>query len=78
VYRLSSNLWVEKMNDTLALLMEIINRVGYKSDQAGLLTYPDYVIWKGVETYIDIQQIRAELKWNVHAAPFNPSKITYP
>ena len=44
VYRLISNLWVEKMNDTLAPLMEIINRVGYKSGQAGLLTYLDYVI----------------------------------
>ena len=43
------------MNIMLVSLMEIIDRVGYKSDQAGLLTYPDYVIWKGVETYIDIQ-----------------------
>ena len=66
------------MNDTLAPLMEIIDRVGYKSSQAGLLIYQDYVIWKGVETYIDIQRIRAGLRWNVRVVPFNPSKITDP
>jgi len=43
------------MNDILPPLMEMIDRVGYKVGQTGLLTYPDFVIWKGYETVIDIQ-----------------------
>ena len=64
VYRLISNLWEEKMDDFAVTMMNMIDRVGYKIGETGLLTYPDYVIWKGFETDIDIQRIRAGLKYN--------------
>ena len=73
VYRLISNLWEEKINDFAVTIMDMIDRVGYKIDETGLLTYLDYVIWKGFETVIDIRRIRAGLKYNVSAAPFQPS-----
>ena len=76
-YRLIGNLWEEKMDDFAVTMIDMIDRVGYKIGETGLLTYPDYVIWKGFETVIDIRQIRAGLKYNVSAAPFHPSKISY-
>ena len=62
----------------LAPLIVLIDKIGYKTSQAGLLTYPEYVIWKGAETFIDIQWIRAGIKWNVYATPFYPARITNP
>ena len=77
-YRLISNLWEEKIDDFAVTIMNMIDRVGYKIGETGLLTYPDYVIWKGFETIIDIHWIRAGLKWNVRAVPFYPLRISYP
>ena len=54
-YRLISNLWEEKMDDFAVTMMDMIDRVGYKIGETGLLTYPDYVIWKGFKTVIDIR-----------------------
>ena len=37
-----------------------------------LLTYPEYVIFKGIDTLIDEKRIRLGLKLNVNAPLFNP------
>ena len=78
VGRVIRNRLVKKMCDMLVLLIVLINKIGYKTGQAGLLTYLEYIIWKGTETFIDIQWIRAGIKWNVHATSFYPARITNP
>ena len=37
-----------------------------------MLTYSEYVIFKGIDTIIDEKRIRLGLKMNVYAHPFNP------
>ena len=44
----------EKMELILAIWVDTIDKLGYKIGQASLLTYPDYVIFKGFKTVIDI------------------------
>ena len=41
-----------------------------------LLTYPEYVIFKGMDTIIDEKRIRLGLKLNVYTAPFNLKTFT--
>ena len=65
-------MYIDKMELTLETLVQIIDKLEYKIGQASLLTYPDFVILKGIETVIDIQHMRYSLKWNVHAATFYP------
>ena len=36
-----------------------------------MLTYPEYVIFKGIDTIIDEKRICLGLKLNVYVAPFN-------
>jgi len=40
-----------------------------------LLTYPEYVLFKGIDTIIDEKRIRLGLKLNVYALPFNPTAL---
>ena len=35
-----------------------------------MLTYPEYVIFKGMDTIIEEAQLRISLQWNVYALPF--------
>ena len=37
-----------------------------------MLTYPEYVIFKGIDTIIDEIRIHLDLKLNVYVPPFNP------
>ena len=41
-----------------------------------MLTYPEYVIFKGIDTIIDEKRICLGLKMNVYAYPFNPQTFT--
>ena len=40
-----------------------------------MLTYPEYVLFKGIDTIIDEKRIRLGLKLNVYALPFNPTVL---
>ena len=60
------------MKLTLASLLDVVDRMGWSKEGLGLLTYPEYVIFKGMDTIIDETRIRLGLKWNVHAPPFYP------
>ena len=66
----------KKIELILATWVDTIDKLGYKIRQASLLTYPDYVIFKGFEIVIDIQRIRYGLKWNVHATLFDPKSLS--
>jgi len=41
-----------------------------------LLTYPEYIIFKGIDTLIDEKRIRLGLKLNVDVPLFNPQTFT--
>ena len=41
-----------------------------------LLTYPEYMIFKGIDTIIDEKRIRLDLKLNVYTPLFNPKIFT--
>jgi len=77
-YKGGSNLRKEKMNEILPTLLEFIDRIGYKFGQAGTLTYPDFVVWKGFEMYLDVQRLRSGITLNAHAKPFRPLKLSFP
>ena len=78
VCKVGRNLSKEKMNEILPTLLEFIDQIGYKFGQAGTLTYPDFVVWKGFEIYLDLQRLRLRSTLNVHAKPFHPLKISFP
>ena len=61
---------------TLALLLDVVERLGWTGGRTDLLTYPEYVIFKGIDTIIDEKRIRLGLKMNVYAHPFNPQTFT--
>ena len=60
------------MTLTIASLLDVVDRVGWKGGRTDLLTYPEYVIFKGIDTLIDKKRIRLGLKLNVNAPLFNP------
>ena len=60
-HRVGSNLSEENMNEILPTALDFIDRIECKFNQAGLLTYPDFVVWKGLETSLDVQQLRSGL-----------------
>ena len=62
----------KKMELILAIWVNTIDKLGYEIGQASLLTYSDYVIFKGFEMVIDIERIRYGLKWNVRTVKFYP------
>ena len=63
------------MELTIASLVDAVERLGWIGGKTGLLTYPEYVIFKGIDTIIDEKRIRLGLKFNVEALPFNPQAI---
>ena len=60
------------MDLTIASLLDVVDRLGWTGGRTDLLTYPEYVIFKGIDTIIDEKRIRLGLKLNVYAPPFNP------
>ena len=60
------------MHLTIASLLDVVNRSGWTRGRADLLTYPEYVIFKGIDTIIDETRISLGLKWNADAPLFNP------
>ena len=40
-----------------------------------MLACPDYIIWKGFNTAIDMQRIKIGLEWNMYVTLFYPLKI---
>ena len=64
------------MDLIIASLLDIIERLGWTGERTDLLTYPEYVIFKGIDTIIDEKRIRLGLKMNVYAHPFNPQTFT--
>ena len=67
-----------KMYLILATLVDTLDRLEWKKRQENLLTYQEYVIFKGLDTIIDEHRICIGLKWNVQAAPFYPKIILKP
>ena len=65
MHEVRSNLQVEKMEDLLVLIIDLIDKLGYKIGQAHLLACLDYVIQKGFDTTFDLQHMKMELKQNV-------------
>ena len=63
------------MELTIALLLDIVDRLRWMRERSDLLTYPEYVIFKGIDTIIDEKQIWLGLKLNVYALPFNPKAL---
>ena len=61
---------------TIASLLDVINRLGWIGGRMDLLTYPEYVIFKGIDTIIDEKRIRLGLKLNVYVLPFNSKALT--
>ena len=64
------------MTLTIASLLDVVDRLGWKGGRTDLLTYPEYVIFKGIDTLIDKKRIRLGLKLNVDAPLFNPQTFT--
>ena len=64
------------MDLTLASLFDVVDRLGWTGGRTDLLTYPEYVIFKGIDTIIDEKRIRLGLKLNVYAPPFDPKTFT--
>ena len=60
------------MTLTIALLLDVVDRLGWRGERTDLLTYPEYVIFKGIDTLIDEKRIQLGLKLNVDALLFNP------
>ena len=54
---------------TLASLLDVVDRIRWTK---ALLTYPDYVTFKGIDTIIDETRMRLGLKWNAYVPPFYP------
>ena len=54
VHKVFSNLQSEKMEEALALTIDLINKLGCTLGQAGLLTHQDFVTWKGLDAKIDV------------------------
>ena len=52
-------------------MMNLIEKFDYKLEQASLLTHPDFISWKKVETATDMLQIRVGLKLSIHVALFS-------
>ena len=67
--------YVKKMDLTIASLLDVVDRLGWIGGRTDLLTYPEYVIFKGIDTIIDEKRIRLGLKLNVYALPFNPKAL---
>ena len=53
VHEALSNMQVENMEEILALMINLIDKLGYALSQAGLLVHLDLVIWKVLETGLD-------------------------
>ena len=73
----SSNLRKENIDETLVLILDFIHRIGHKFSQADLLTCLDFVMWKGLETSIDMQRLRSGLILNNHTRLFQLLTILY-
>ena len=56
-------------------MMNLIEIYDYELEQASLLTYPDFVIQKGVETAADVLQMKIGSNLSTHS-PFFPSKMS--
>ena len=63
------------MDLTIASLLDVVDRLGWMGGRTDLLTYPEYVIFKGIDIIIDEKRIRLGLKLNVYALPFNPEAL---
>ena len=66
---------VKRMDLTIASLLDVVDRLGWIGGRTDLLTYPEYVLFKGIDTIIDEKRIRLGLKLNVYALPFNPQAL---
>ena len=66
------------MKEALIPLIEFVEQIGHKSGKASSLTHPKFVLWKEVETLLDIKQLRVGLIFNMRAKSFFPLTITYP
>ena len=64
------------MTLTIVSLLDVVDRLGWRGGRTDLLTYPEYVIFKGIDTLIDKKRIRLGLKLNVDAPLFNPQTFT--
>ena len=49
--------------------MKIVERLELKIEQPMLMTHAEFMIWKRIETNIEIQQILSRIKFNTHANP---------
>ena len=62
------------MDLIIASLLDVVKRLGWTGERSDLLTYPEYVIFKGIDTIIDEKRIQLGLKLNVYALLFNPKE----
>ena len=49
-----------------------------KKGQTGLLMHPDYVIFKGLDAFIDKKHMQLGLTWSAHTPPFYPRNSLQP
>jgi len=59
----------------MSSLLDVVDMLGWSGGRMDLLTYPEYVLFKGIDTIIDEKRIRLGLKLNVYALPFNPTAL---
>ena len=45
------------MEEVLAPMIKLIDKIGYRFGHDGLMTCPGQVIWKGIETALDMHRI---------------------
>ena len=76
--QLISDLKDKKIEEALVPLIEFIERIECACSHASSLKHLEFVLWKGIETSLDIKQLRAVLILNKHTKLFCPLKIRYP
>ena len=67
--------YVKKIELTFESLLDVVDRLGWTGGRTDLLMYPEYIIFKGMDTIID-EKIRLGLTLNVYAPPFNLKLVT--
>ena len=53
-------------------VMKIVEQLELKTRWPILLTHPEFVIWKGIETDTEIKHILHRIKFNTCANPYDP------
>ena len=66
------------MDKVLTPLRDFIDWIGYAGGKSGSLTHLQFVLWKVVETSLDVKRLRTGLFFNIYAKPFCLLNMTNP